>query len=168
MKSFLKYTLAIIFLLSVGIAHSLQAQCQLCYLTKDAAIKAVEYLKMKKEAVLFAGCENGDIARHIQFTKINYRKVIDPLRKEERFEIYAEGKVVGTFDIINQKPDNYVKTEMQFNDVIDIAYVHISAGGYRNSDGKDVWDATCLGIYLGFECDPCIDPFDYPMANLDN
>jgi hypothetical protein len=78
-----------------------------------------------------------------------------------------EGIVVGTFDIINQKPDNYASTEMKFGDTVDITYIHIRSGGYLNENGQNVWDATCLGIYMGFDCDPCIDPFAYPSQTID-
>ena len=111
--------------------------------------------------VVYAGCANNDIARLVKISEIKYRPSTD---QEGYFEIYARGVTEGTFYVQNQKPSNYADTNMKFEAVIDIAYVHIRTGGFtEESTGKSVWDATCLGIYLGYDCDPCVDPFDYPV-----
>lgn len=161
MKNFLK--LSFITLLFVGQSTLVHAQCQLCHLSEFQAQSVVSYLKLKKEAVLYAGCAMGDIARQLKIETVSYRPVKD---KADYFEVYVEGTVIGTFDIDRQHIKNYVDTHMKFSGVIDIAYVHVRTGGYHDSDsGKSVWDATCLGIFLGYDCDPCVDPFDYPYIS---
>ncbi len=145
--------------------ESAWAQCQLCHLKQEQAQKAVEYLRLKGEIVLYAGCANGDIARKLNINQVNYRPVRDRLGY---YEIFVDGIVTRTFDIQDQRPANVVETEMRFADVIDIAYVHVRTSGYQDMNtGRKIWDATCLGIYLGYDCDPCIDPFDYPYEPVE-
>lgn len=159
-----KRILSCFLLLFLGFAgiQVAQAQCQLCYLLKEQAETAVNYLRLKGEMVVYAGCSNRDIARKVRIQKIALRPSAD---KEGYFEVHVTGLTVATFYIEDQKIANYTDTEMDFEGLIDIAYVHVRTGGYvEASTGKSVWDATCLGIYLGYDCDPCIDPFDYPHA----
>lgn len=141
------------------------AQCQLCSLNEENAKKVIDFLQFETELVLYySDCNNSkvkDIARHVKIDKVSYQ----PADRKDYFQIYIEGVVIGVFDIENQAPLNYVKNDMKFAGVIDIAYTHIRSRGYTDeTTGKNVWDAVCLGIYLGFECDPCIDPFDYPSV----
>jgi len=160
MKAF-KIIFLLVFLFLGITSFSIKAQCQLCYLTEAQAKAAVNYLSIKNEMIVYAGCANNDIARLVNISEINYRPSTD---QKGYFEIYARGTTIGTFYIQNQRPENYADTNMKFESVIDIAYVHIRTGGFTDKiTGKDVWDATCLGIYLGYDCDPCVDPFDYPM-----
>ncbi len=140
-----------------------QAQCQLCYLTEEQAQTVVNYLSIKNEMIVYAGCANNDLARLVNISKVSYRPSTD---QKGYFEIYAQGVTTGTFYIQNQKPSDYAETNMKFEAIIDIAYIHIRTGGFKEQGtGKSIWDATCLGIYLGYDCDPCIDPFDYPMMS---
>ncbi|MCU0444644.1 MAG: hypothetical protein MUE85_06965 [Microscillaceae bacterium] len=148
-------------LIYVGLSQSAFAQSQLRYLSETNAQKVVKFLKYEKELVLYYNCgdQSKDVARRLKIDKVSYV----PADRAGYFEVLLEGTVVATFDVENQMPINYFKTEEKFAEVVDIAYVHIRAGGYLDSmSGKTIWDATCLGIYLGFDCDPCIDPFDYP------
>jgi hypothetical protein len=157
--------LILIIVLLWGIS-GIKAQCQLCYLPEEQAKRVSKFLAMEKEVVLYySDCKSEvkDIARRLKISKVSYK----PADVPSYYEIHLEGVIVGTFDIVNQQADNYVKTEMKFNDPIDIAYLHIRSGGYLNESGQNVWDAICLGIYLGFDCDPCIDPFAYPMLHID-
>lgn len=138
----------------------LSAQCQLCNLNEEQAKKVTDFLSINNEVVLFAGCANGDIARKLQVKSVKYRPAKN---KPGYFQIYMEGTILATFNIVNQVTEDYVETEMPFAGVVDIAYVHVRSGGYVDQrTGKNVWDAVCLGIYLGYNCDPCVDPFDYP------
>lgn len=151
-----------ILFLFIGLSSqlSIYAQCQLCYLTEAQAQTTVNYLNTKNEMILYTGCANNDLARYIKISEISYRPSQD---SPGYFEVYAKGTTYFTFYIQNQKPVNYAETNMKFEGVIDIAYVHVRTGGYTDTLTKtSVWDATCLGIYLGYDCDPCIDPFDYP------
>ena len=141
-------------------SQNIQAQCQLCNLNHEQAQKVANFLNINNEVILYAGCANGDIARKLQIASVKYRSVAD---KPGYYQIYIEGTVVATFNIENQVTTDYVETEMPFKGVVDIAYVHVRSGGYIDQQtGKNVWDAVCLGIYLGYNCDPCVDPFDYP------
>ncbi len=160
------FKLSLLALLLLANTSLVNAQCQLCHLSEFQAQSVVSYLKLKQEAVLYAGCAMGDIARQLKIENVSYRPVQG---KEDYFEVYVEGTVIGTFDIDRQHVKNYVDTQMKFSGVIDIAYVHVRTGGYHDNDsGKSVWDATCLGIFLGYDCDPCVDPFDYPYLSSTN
>jgi hypothetical protein len=141
------------------------AQSQLRYLNETNAQRVANFLKFEKELILYYNCgdQSKDLARRLKIEKVSYQ----PTDRAGYFEILLEGTVVATFDIENQMPTHYFKMEEKFSDVVDIAYVHIRAGGYLDAmTGKTIWDATCLGIYLGFDCDPCIDPFDYPTQSM--
>lgn len=138
------------------------AQCQLCYLNAEQAQKAKEYLEIKKEIILYAGCSNDEVARKVLIEKVSFRPVKD---KTGYYEIFVEGSIQATFNIYQQRTSNYSPQNLPFDGVIDIAYAHVRAGGYRDpQSGESIWDATCLGIYLGYDCDPCVDPFDYPVT----
>ena len=153
----------ILFLVSLVIfiySQNILAQCQLCNLNADQADKVTSFLSINNEVILYAGCANGDIARKLQIKSVKYRPVTD---NPGYYQIYMEGTIVATFNIENQVTTDYVETEMPFKGVVDIAYVHVRSGGYIDQvTGKNIWDAVCLGIYLGYNCDPCVDPFDYP------
>lgn len=139
--------------------YSSNAQCQLCYLTASQKDKATEYLNIVKEVILYSACENNDIARKLKISKV----IVKPADTKGFFRLILKGEIIATFDIINQKPINYIKTNtIEFEGAVDLAYLHIRSGGYIDDSGNQVWDATCLGIFLGFDCNPCIDPFDYP------
>lgn len=145
------------------LANITLAQTQLRHLTKTQAQRVVNFLKMNPDVVLYAGCAHKDIARKLKIESVSYQPVAE---RPDRFEVFIQGMIVGTFDIINQTTQRYVETKMQFADVVDIAYVHIRTGFFKDPNtGKNVWDATCLGIYLGYDCDPCVDPFDYPYIS---
>lgn len=153
--------LTVLFLIGIVFVQAKTiAQCQLCYLNEKQAQRAFTFLKMTNEVVLFSGCENNDIARKLVIQKVEKR----PADRKGYFEIYIKGSIIATFDIVDQKVDHYAKMNLQFEDVVDIAYVHIRTGGYSDPEtGNNIWDANCLGIYLGYDCDPCVDPFDYPV-----
>lgn len=138
------------------------AQSQLTNLDKLQAVRAVNYLKTQKEVILYSGCEINDIARKIVLEDVKYEPSPD---QTNRFNVKITGRIIATFRIKYQETINYQKKalpELKTNLLIDLSTVHVAAGGYTNKQGKYIWDATCLGIYLGFYCDPCIDPFDYP------
>ena len=148
----------------MSFANVLLAQCQLCYLNEDNVKRAINFLNFEKEVVIYySDCANKsvkDLARRVKIEKVSYQKA----EREGYFEIVLEGTTIGTFEIEEQLPVNYSKTDMKFSEVIDITYVHIRSGGYVDaSSGRKIWDTTSLGIFLGFDCDPCTDTFDYPF-----
>ncbi|TAE10618.1 MAG: hypothetical protein EAZ95_14625 [Bacteroidetes bacterium] len=143
-----------------------QAQCQLCYLSEAQARQVVSYLNNDSEVVLYySNCtqESKDVARRIKIKKAMYKKTDRP----DMYEITLEGTVIGTFDVLGRKLENYVKNDMPFSEPIDITFVHVRAGGAMSQDGIQSWEAVSLGIYLGFDCDPCIDPFQYPNQQME-
>lgn len=151
-----------IFIFTCGCYLQNFAQSQLTNLQKVDAIKAVKYLETQKEVILYSGCEINDIARKISLEKVWYETSQDDAN---RFNVKITGKITATFSINKQETINYQKKsvpESKNNLLIDLSTVHVATGGYTNNEGKYIWDATCLGIYLGYSCDPCIDPFDYP------
>jgi|GEM_PF-4675338 len=144
-----------------------QAQCQLCQLSETDAKKIVQYLSNDAEIVLYCNYTPGskDFGRHVKIKKVYYQK----LDASNVYEIKLEGTVIGTFDVVGRKLENYVKNDMPLrnDDPIDITYVHIRAGGFMTEDGRQSWEAISLGIYLGYDCDPGNDPFQYPNQIID-
>lgn len=135
------------------------AQCRMCYLTKKQAEKAANYLKTQDDIILYAGCELKDLARRVAVKKV----VIAPTEIKDKFQLKIEGFIFATFEIEDNMVVNYTKTIIRDTFYIDLAYIHVRTGGYTNEQtGKYIWDATCLGVYLGYTVDPCVDPFDYP------
>ncbi len=140
-------------------SFTVQAQCRMCYLTKKQAEKAANYLKTQKDIILFAGCELKDIARRVSIKKVE----IEPTEIKGKFQIKIEGFIFATFEIEDNMVTHYTKTVSKDTFYIDLAYIHVRTGGYTNHTTQQyIWDATCLGVYLGYTVDPCIDPFDYP------
>jgi len=113
-------------------ANKLQAD-QLEWITKEQAIAAVEYLQQQEAVIIWCGCCEEDRMRPVVITKVYYEKV------ENEGEDYYTVKIDG-FD----GEGNEIVGEP-----LDLAYVHIV---------KD-YVAYCLGVELGFECDPCVEPF---------
>lgn len=159
----MKYLFAFIFCWTSWHAH---AQCQLCYLSEAQAKQVVNYLNNDSEAVFYySNCtqESKDVARRIKIKKAYYKKT----DREDRFEVVLEGTIIGTFDVVGRRLENYVKNDMPYSDTIDITYVHIRAGGFMSEEGTQSWEAVSLGIHLGYDCNPCIDPFQYPNQQID-
>lgn len=140
-------------------SYTTVAQSQLRYLKLSRVTKVIEFLEDSPDAVLYTGCAYKDIARKLKIESVRYEPASD---KSGYFVIIIKGVVIGTFNIVDQEVQNYYKTSTPFSEIVDIAYVHVPTTFYDDPSGKRIYDATCLGIYLGFECDPCIDPFDYP------
>lgn len=159
----MKYLLTICFLWAFS---SVQAQCQLCYLSETQAKQVVAYLTNDNEVVLhYNNCtqESKDLARRIKINKAYYKKT----ERDGLFEIVLEGVVVGIFEVVGRRLENYVKNDMPYSDTIDVAYVHVRGGGFMSQDGIQSWEAISLGIHLGYDCDPCTDPFQYPNQQID-
>ena len=108
---------------------------QLAWLTKDEVKQAMDYINSNGigEVILFCACCDDDVKEKVTVSKIYYRQVKD---SKEYYEIVIDGTTAET------KP---VKK------AVDLAYVHIK------KDNK----AVCLGLEMGFKCDPCTKPFDW-------
>lgn len=108
---------------------------QLAWLTKDEVKLAMDYINNNdiKEVILFCGCCDKDIKEKVAIGKIYYRQVKN---SKEFYEIVIAGTTPET------KP---------VKQAVDLAYVHIK------KDDK----AVCVGLEMGFKCDPCAKPFDW-------
>ncbi len=136
------------------------AQCQLCYLDFEKTKETVNALKAQKEVILFSGCEYNDIGRRLKIDSVYFLPVKN---SPQQYEIYIKGRIIAFFSIQDQGISNYTAELIDFHEGVDIAYIHIRTGGFLDQTlNKYIFDATCLGIYLNYECDPCTDPFDYP------
>jgi hypothetical protein len=154
----------VFFLLFALFSLSAQAQCQLCFVSEAQARQIVGYLNNDSDVVLYySNCtpSSKDVARRVKIKKAYYKKA----ERDGLYQVFIEGIVTGTFDVVGRKIENYVKNDMPFAEPepIDITFVHVRSGGSMNEDGTQAWEAISLGIHLGFHCDPCIDPFQYPQ-----
>lgn len=148
-------------------SKELKAQCQLCYLNAEQSQKAITYLNRCKEIVLYSACERGDIARRVRITKA-YAKKAD---RKGYFTTWIEGVTVAIFDISpgNGSVQNYTTMNTKIDEEVDLAYLHTrNTARLDETTGRIIWDSACLGIFLGFDCKPCTDPFDYPSQPLKN
>src|SRR5664279_1431489 len=102
---------------------------QLAWLTKDEVNQAMDYINSHKinEVILFCACCDKDVKEKVSVTRISYRQVKN---SKEYYEVVIEGTTAET------KPVAVA---------VDLAYVHIK------KDDK----AVCLGLEMGFKCDPC-------------
>jgi len=105
---------------------------QLAYLTKEQADKAVNYLLKLEFVIEYCGCCEDDYQKFIYFN--------DVYSKHTGYENYYE---------VYLTIENYDGTIR--SQTIDLAYIHV-----QTDDGL----AHCLGLVLGFECDPCTEPFE--------
>lgn len=159
----MKYLFCVLFICMPFVAR---AQCQLCYLTEAQAKQVVNYLNNDSEVVMYYdNCrqDSKDVARRIKIKEASYTKV----ERNDLFEVSLKGTIVGIFDIVGRRTENYVKNDMPFSDTIDITFLHIRAGGFMTEEGIQTWEGISLGIYLGFDCDPCVEPFQYPHQQID-
>ena len=103
---------------------------QLAYLTESQAIKAVSFLKKQKQVILWCACCDDDAQQLISISDVGYRYT----GSDDFYEVYVEG----TDDTGTKKTYD-----------LDLAYVHYLL----------MKKAYCVGKVLGFECDPCTEPF---------
>ncbi len=108
---------------------------QLAWLTKDEVTQAMDYINNREinEVILFCGCCDNDLKAKINVSRFYYRQVKG---SKQYYEIVIEGMTQGL------KP---------VDQAVDLAYVNI------RKDDK----AVCLGLEMGFKCDPCTKPFDW-------
>jgi hypothetical protein len=107
---------------------------QLAWITKEQAKETVEYFKENKikQVLLWCACCDNDQKMMINVTNVSYRMASDP----NYYEVLIKG---------------FFYNGGQFNEPVDLAYVHIQKGMK--------W--KCLGKLLEFECDPCTKPFEF-------
>lgn len=103
---------------------------QLAWITREQAEQAQALLNQEKEVLLYCGCCDNDPHKYLK----------------------VEGSTVAYTGT-----DNYFEVQLTAQDhdgnpvttSLDLAYVFLNREGTAN----------CLGILLGFECDPCTGPF---------
>ncbi|TAF66520.1 MAG: hypothetical protein EAZ55_06240 [Cytophagales bacterium] len=158
MNGYLKSILLLLFYIYFSLGY-LQAQCQVCMLSKLQTDEVLYRLRLQTDVVVYSGCEYNDIARKVRIDTI-YAVYLENYK---RYEIFVKGTIIGIFNIENQRIVKYTATAIDFHESIDLAYTHIKKQGYFDRVlNQYIWDAVCLGLELGYPCDPCIDPFDYP------
>jgi hypothetical protein len=118
------------FTLLIALTFSTVAKAdQLEILTLEQAVAATEYLQSEEMVFLWCACCEGEEPRAVLITEVNYQSV-----GENQYSVYIKG----------------VDTEgNEINEYIDLAYVHVVIENM----------VYCLGTTLGYECDPCVDPF---------
>lgn len=131
-----KIIFTLLFISSVSLVYA----DQLAWITVEQAEKATKYLNKEKELIYFcACCSLDDPKQKITIEEVFYRH---PETYGEIHEEYYEVVVKGT-----TADGRTVEWSL------DLAYVHV----------KKKKKAYCLGLELGFECDPCTEPFDWKV-----
>jgi hypothetical protein len=127
----LKKLLAIIVLIS---AVQFVKADQLQWITKEQAEKTVQFIRDNEisQVILWCACCDNDQKLLVNISKISYRPASDP----QYYEVVIKG---------------FFYNGGNFNEDVDLAYVHIQKG--------TKW--YCLGKELEFECDPCTKPFKF-------
>lgn len=110
---------------------------QLSYLTLQEAKIATEFLIYEKEIISWCACCSNEKMNLITIQSSYYKKVED---SEDYYQVFIYGKDTSGAEI---------------NEPFDLAYLHYNKNG----------TAVCLGIGLGFKCDPCTPVFKWPYDN---
>lgn len=129
---FLKFLFT--FSLIVGMSFHSKAD-QLEALTLDQAIAAQEYLQNEQAILLWCACCEGDQIRVVGVTGVYYTESGTFENGEKYYTVYINGV---------DSDGNEITGE-----ALDLAYVHVLIENM----------AYCLGTTLGFDCDPCVEPF---------
>jgi len=119
-----------LYVLMMLISASVSKADQLAYLSESQAMEAVEFLKEQNRVILWCACCDNEAQQLISVSNVNYKHT----GYEDFYEIYIEG--------IDEEG---IKKTCD----LDLAYVHFLIGK----------KAYCVGKVLGFECDPCTEPF---------
>ncbi len=117
--------------------HTVKAD-QLAWITKEQAAKAVTFLQKHKKVILHCACCDNDPKEKVRIKNITYRHpTMAGEEQKDYYQVFVTIKVNGKWEEIG----------------LDLAYVHI----------KQDREAHCLGKVLGFECDPCTEPFAWKL-----
>ena len=120
---------------------------QLAFLTKDQAEKTVDYLEKKNEVLLWCACCD-DVQNYsgpegvflVQFEEVGFEHT----GFDQNYQVFI---------IANQEHEIYSNKKVKLR--LDLAYTHIIDKGI----------AYTLGTLLGFDCDPCTEPFNVNFYN---
>jgi hypothetical protein len=109
---------------------------QLAWVTREQAKEATDLLLTQSVVISWcACCENSD-KTWIKISNAYFKPVTS---HPEYYEVFIQG-----VDSDNKS----------INESFDLAYLHYQVNGM----------AVCLATGLGFECDPCTQPFEWPYA----
>ena len=120
-----------LFTLLIAVSFSTIARAdQLQILNFEQADAAVAYLSGEEYVILYCGCCENDEMTLVIISSVYYEEV-----GEDEYVVHVAGV---------DADGNELDTE------IDLAYVHVNIEDMH----------YCLGQQLGYECDPCIVPFE--------
>ena len=106
---------------------------QLEWIFKEEAAEAVELLQKQDYVLLYCGCCDDDPMRYVKIKTVSY---CHPEGEDIYYEVFIEGVDADGIEV---------------SEGIDLAYTYINDQGM----------AKCVGLALGLECDPCVDPFKW-------
>ncbi len=119
-----------LFTLLIAVSFSTIARAeQLQTLNFEQADAAVAYLSGEEYVILYCGCCENDEMTLVIISSVYYEEV-----GEDEYVVYITG-----VDADGNELDR----------LIDLAFVHVNI--------EDMF--YCVGQQLGYECDPCIEPF---------
>jgi hypothetical protein len=141
---------------------NLFSQTQKRYFTEKEAKSIKSYLDYERDIVVYCLSNTivKDLPRLIEIEKVECQKSED---YPDKYEISIKGMAIGIFEIENLMPIKYNPVAIPFDEIIDVAYIYVRNNGGQDKNGTRIWTALCLGTVLGFDVEPDIDPFDYPM-----
>ncbi len=120
----------------VFIVPSLKAD-QLQWITLSQAKETVEFLALQEQVILWCACCDGEGKELVGVVSATYELVAGtPNMTEEYYQVLLNGVTLDG---------------ETFTEAIDLAYVHVNVNGL----------AFPLAVTLGYECDPCTEPFDW-------
>jgi hypothetical protein len=105
---------------------------QLAWISYEQAKEAAEFLQTQETVVLWCACCDDDLPYDVIVESVTYESVGDGYYQVVLTGLTLDGESV-TLEL-------------------DLAYVHFLLG-----DGY----AYCVGSFLGYECDPCVEPFEW-------
>ena len=124
---------AVIFIQSIGFAD------QLLWISKNDAVRAVNFLNKNTEAILYCGCCDDDVKQKIHIYSARFSQV-----PEDK----SSYKVSISYELNGDSIAGWLD--------VDLAYIHSQSNG--------LW--TSVGKLLGMECDPCVTPFTFATPSV--
>lgn len=108
---------------------------QLQWVTLNQAKETAEFLATQEQVILWCACCDGEAKELVGVVSVTYELVAgSPNMTEEFYQVLLNGVTLDG---------------ETFTEAIDLAYVHVNVNGL----------AFPLAVTLGYECDPCTEPF---------
>lgn len=131
-KFFQNYTtLKMLIIFMLLLSSSVKAD-QLAWISLDKAKEATELLKEQKNVILWCACCSNDEPILLTIENVYYKKV----DHKDFYQVVVEGR---------DKKGTYLTEN------VDLAYVHLLYNDFY----------ITVGQYLGYDCDPCTDAFQF-------